>query len=110
MTSHQNDLKLWQDLIDWIYQKHNLININHTQAIEYKIDRDNFKVKKNSEGNYSINLSLCQFNHNVLFSSPDNNQWELHDENGKYIGLVQGDMFFILEGGHNYYFTRLAYN
>lgn len=102
------DLKLWQDYIDWIYQKHDLININHTQAIEYKIDRNNFKVEKNNENNYTINLSLCQFNHNVTFSPPYDyrDQWELYDENGSKIGDVQNDTFFLLEKGQKYYFIR----
>lgn len=110
-TKNQKYLKLWQDFIDWIYQKHDLININHTQAIEYKIDRNNFKVEKNNENNYTINLSLCQFNHNVTFSPPhnDSDQWELYDGNGNKIGIVEGDTFFLLEKGHSYYFTRLTY-
>jgi len=109
-TSHQNDLKMWQEYIDWIYQKHELININHTQAIEYKVDRNNFKVQKNNEGNYTIDLTLCQFNHNVLFSSPDNNEWELQVKNGDDIGVLQGDMFFSLEKGYTYYLTSITYS
>ncbi|VVB59220.1 Uncharacterised protein [uncultured archaeon] len=105
--NQKNNLTLWQDYIDWIYQ-HNLININHTQAIEYKVDRNNFKVRKNNEGNYTIDLSLCQFTHNVLFSPPDNDQWELFSEAGNKIGVANGDTFFLLEKGHSYYFTRLT--
>jgi len=109
-TSHLNDLYLWQEWIDWIYQEHELININHTQAIEYKIDRNNFIVERNNRENYTINLTLCQFNHNVLFTPPgnDGNRWILHDESGNFIGEIQGDVFLYLEKGHCYYFTRLT--
>jgi predicted double-glycine peptidase len=109
-TIHLNDLHLWQEWIDWIYQEHEFININHTQAIEYKLDRNNFIVKRNNAENYTINLSQCQFNHNVLFTPPDNDgtQWILHDENGNCIGEIQGDVFLFLEKGHCYYFTRLT--
>ena len=105
-VSHQGDLKLWQDFIDWIYQEHDLININHTQAIEYKIDRNDFRVEKNNEKNYTINLSLCQFNHFVLFSRPNNNttQWSLKDENWKNLGIIQDGMFYLLERHHIYHF------
>jgi len=109
-TSHLNDLYLWQEWINWVYQNHTLININHTQAIEYKIDRNNFVVTRNNGENYTINLTLCQFNHNVLFTPPDNNgtRWILHNENGKVIGEIQRDVFLSLEKGHCYYFTRLT--
>jgi len=108
-SNHQGDLLLWQEWIDWIYQNHTLINFNHSQAIEYKIDRNNFTVVKNNNLNYTINLTLCTFNHTVLFSPPENNSdlWILHDGNGQYVGLIQGDTWLFLEKGHIYYFTRV---
>ena len=42
------NLTKWQQWIDWIYQTHTYININHTEAIQYKIDRQNFTVEKNN--------------------------------------------------------------
>jgi len=109
-SNQQQNLTLWQEWIDWIYQNYTLINMNFTQAIEYKIDRNSFIVEKNNNNNYTINLSLCQFNHTVLFSPPEYNtdQWILHDQDGQYIGLIQGDTFIRLEKDHCYYFTRLA--
>ena len=112
---HENELKLWQDYIDWIY-KHNLININHTQAIEYKVDRDKFTVIINNENksNYTIDLSKCQFNHAVLFSPPDTNQWKLSNETGNVIigndtwygnKAMGNNTWFFLEKGHKYYYT-----
>jgi hypothetical protein len=108
-SNQQQNLTLWQEWIDWIYQEHELININHTQAIEYKIDRNHYNVKRNNANNYTINLSQCQFDHTVLFSPPENNtdQWMLRDQNGQYIGIIQGDTFIFLEKGHCYFFTRI---
>lgn len=106
--SHLPDLLLWQNWIDWIYHEHELININHTQAIEYKIDRENFSVEKNDEHNFTINLTRCMFNHNVLFSDPYNtsDRWILNDENGNHIGFVQNDTFLNLEKGLKYFFIK----
>lgn len=100
------NLTLWQQWIDWIYQTHNLNNINHTEAIEYNIDRNNFIVQKNDNTNFTIDLTNCKFNHKILFSSPYNNdfrQWKLYDENGRLIEKVQGDTFINIEPGLKYY-------
>lgn len=107
-TNQQNNLSLWQEFIDWIYQEHEFINMNHTQVIEYKIDRNNFGVEKSNEDNYTINLTLCKFNHTILFSLPDDKsgQWILHNENGEYIGEIAGDTYLFLEKSHNYFLTR----
>jgi hypothetical protein len=99
------NLTKWQQWIDWIYQTHTLININHTEAIEYKIDRENFIVEKNSPEQYTIDLTGCMFDHNVLFTNPDGtNQrnWILSDQNGHYIGTVREDVFFRLKNGIKY--------
>jgi hypothetical protein len=107
-TNQLNNLTLWQEFIDWIYQDHEFINMNHTQVIEYKIDRNNFGVEKNNEDNYTIDLTLCEFNHTVLFSFPDekSSQWRLNSDNGEYIGEITGDTFLFLEKGHHYFLSR----
>jgi len=107
-TNQQNNLSLWQEFIDWIYQDHEFINMNHTQVIEYKVDRYNFSVERNNEDNYTINLTLCKFNHTILFSLPDNKsgQWILHNENGEYFGEITADTYLFLEKGHNYFLNR----
>ena len=102
------NVSLWKNWIDWIYGDHDLININHTQAIEYNIDRYSFKIFKNSMNNFTIDLSECKFDHNVLFSSPYENmdtEWEIHDDNGEYIGDVVNDTFYELKAGSMYYFS-----
>ena len=102
------NLTLWEDWIDWIYQEHNLININHTEAIQYNIDRYNFRVEKNSLYKFTIDLTDCEFNHTVLFTNPygdPDRRWTLHDENERYIGETPNDMFLELESGIKYYFT-----
>ena len=100
------NLTKWQQFIDWEYQTHTYININHTEAIQYKIDRENFTVEINSEANYTINLTRCLFDHNVLFTNPDEtNQrnWTVYDQTGNYIGTVQDDVFLRLKHGANYF-------
>lgn len=100
------NLSFWEQWIDWIYQTHDLININHSEAIQYNIDRYNFKVIKNNESNYTIDLTNCSFNHFVLFSTPLNNSnnWAVFDENNRFIGDVQNDTFIELSPGLIYYF------
>jgi hypothetical protein len=68
----KENLSYWEQWIDWIYQTHELININHVEAIYYNIDRSFFKVVKNNENNFTIDLTNCTFNHSVLFSKPLN--------------------------------------
>ena len=104
------NISLWKNWIDWIYQEHNLININHTQAIQYNVDRYSFKVEKNSANNYTIDLSDCLYDHDVLFTQPYENSkanWELYDSDGDYIGKMYNDTFFNLEGGKTYFFSTV---
>lgn len=101
-SSHQRateNLSLWQDWIDWIYEEHDLININHTQVIYYNIDRYNFCVIKNNDNNYTIDLSNCSYSHNLLFSNPSNDisQWTLYDSNSTKISNVCNDTFIELD-------------
>jgi hypothetical protein len=101
------NLSLWEDWIDWIYQEHNLININHTEAIYYNVDRYNFRVQKHGMDNFTIDLTRCKYNHNVLFTNPYGDPdriWILHDEDDKYIGKTPNDVFLYLESGKKYYF------
>jgi len=107
-TDQNANLTLWQQWIDWIYKSHELININHTEAIQYNSDRYNFAVIKNSDTNYTIDLTECKFEHNILFKSPNEHDlrlWNLYDENGKLIGKIQGETFLNVEPGLKYYFT-----
>jgi len=102
------NLTKWQQFIDWVYQNHTLININHTEAIEYKIDRENFTVEKNTQENYTINLTRCMFDHNILFTNPNGfsqRNWTLYDQTGKYIGIVREDVFLRLKHGMNYFLS-----
>jgi PKD repeat protein len=103
------NLTNWQQFIDWVYQPpHTYININHTEAIQYNIDRYNFTVEKNSPQNFTINLTRCMFNHNVLFTNPDGTSqrnWTLYDQTGKYIGVVRNEVFLRLENGIKYFLT-----
>jgi hypothetical protein len=106
----QNDtenLSNWQEWIDWVYQTHKLININHTEAIYYNIDRHQFKVVKNSEENFTIDLSNCSFPHSVLFSKPLNStrDWALYGKDNGWIGDVQDETSFDLSPGDIYYFV-----
>lgn len=104
----KTNLTLWQQWIDWIYNTHQLININHTEAIYYNFDRYNFRVIKNNDTNYTIDLTQCNYNHNLLFRSPyenDTRSWILYNENGKHIGTIQGDTFLNVEPRLKYYFT-----
>ena len=58
--------------------------------------------------NFTIDLSECKFDHNVLFSTPYENmdiEWEIHDDNGEYIGDVVNDTFYELKAGDMYYFS-----
>jgi hypothetical protein len=105
-SSSNEYLTLWQQWIDWIYQTHTLINLNHTEAIQYNIDRYKITVNKNSETNYTIDLTQSVFDHNILFTNPDgNNQrnWTLSDQTGSYIGTVRNDVFLPLQNGLIYY-------
>jgi hypothetical protein len=108
-TIQQNNLTLWQEFIDWMYQDHTFINMKHTQVMEYKIDRNNFSVVKNNAENYTIDLTKCEFNHTVLFSLPEgkSGRWVLNSENGEYIGEITGDTYLPLERGQTYFFTRV---
>jgi len=103
-------LKLWEDWIDWIYQDHDLININHTKAIYYIADRHNFKIDKINSNTFIIDLADCKFNHNILFTQPYDNKyynWTLNDEEDKIIGDIYEDKFFQLEKGHIYSFSTI---
>lgn len=100
------NLSYWQQWIDWIYQNHDLININHTTAIYYNIDRYQFKVLKHNEEKYTIRLNNCSYSHSVLFSKPFNStkHWAVYDQNNMIIADVQGDTFVQLNPGTHYYF------
>jgi len=100
------NLSYWEQWIDWVYQTHDLININHTEAIQYNIDRYSFKVIKNGEENYTIDLTNCSFNHSVLFSKPINStkNWALYEKDHRLIGDVHDDAFIELSPGSIYYF------
>lgn len=101
-------LTLWENWIDWIYQEQNLININHTEAVQYNTDRYNYRVEKNKIDNFTIDTTSCKFNHNVLFTKPYGDidrKWTLYDGNRKYVGEMQSDTFFELESGAKYYFV-----
>lgn len=107
----ERNLTLWTEWIDWIYQTHTLININHTEAIEYNIDRYNFAVEQNSPDSYTIDLTNCEFGHNVLFTNPDGTSqqnWILSDQNGNYIGIVREDVFLQLKSGVKYFLSTDA--
>jgi PKD repeat protein len=106
-TGQDENLTLWKQFIDWIYQKHTLLNINHTEAIGYNIDKNNFTVIRNNAGNYTIDLTNCRYNHNVYLTSPDNDEsrWILLDESGNSIGEITGSGFLQLKKGHYYYLT-----
>jgi len=102
------NISLWKKWIDWIYQNHDLININHTQAIQYNVDRYNFKIFKNTINNFTIDLSECIYDHNILFTQPYEKitaNWKLYDENKAYIGEVVDDSYHELQGGGVYYFV-----
>jgi len=100
------NLSYWEQWIDWVYQTHDLININHTEAIEYNIDRYCFKVIKNNEENYTIDLTNCTFHHSVLFSKPLNStkNWALYEKDHRLMEEVQDDTFIELSPGSIYYF------
>ncbi len=104
-SKYNHYLNLWQKFIDWIYTEHTFININHTQAIEYKIDRNNFLVEKIAENNFIIDLSECQFNHNILFSPVDTKtyEWILKDDNWNEISIVHDNMFLLLQKNNIYH-------
>ena len=99
------NLTFWEEWIDWIYQTHEFINMNHTEVVQYNIDRYNFKILKNSEKNYTLDLTKCKFNHDILFSNPNNTDanWTIYDEYTNYIGMVEGDTFVRLARGLKYY-------
>jgi|GEM_PF-1706874 len=106
-TATEN-LTKWQQFIDWVYHNHTYININHTEAIGYKVDRNNFTVIQNTPENYTIDLSRCTFPHNVLFTNPDGNTgrtWTLRDAHGVTIGTVNQDVFLRLTSGATYFLT-----
>jgi len=108
--NQENNLKLWEDWIDWIYQDHDLININHLDAIYYNVDREKFVLTKLSQDNFIIDLSNCQHNHNILFSQPyeDNSyNWTLTDDEGNILGEIYNDIFIELKSGEKYYFSTL---
>jgi len=102
------NISLWKNWIDWIYQNHDLININHTQAIEYNVDRYSYKVYKNSVRNYSIDLTDCEYDHDIIFSQPYKNleiTWELYDAfDGTKITEILDDTTVPLDAGGMYYF------
>jgi hypothetical protein len=104
--SAQENLSYWGQWIDWMYQTHELININHTQAIEYNVDRFHFQVIKVDNDNFIIDLTNCSFDHTVLFSKPVNStkNWGLFDENENLLGDVQNETFFDLTQGSIYTF------
>ena len=112
-TSHTvENLTLWKNWIDWIYQEHELININHTQAIYYNVDRENFKVRKNKINDFTVDLTNCQFNHTVLLSDPygkDDTTWNISDENGVQLDSIQGEGFVDLQSGQKYSFNTDEY-
>jgi hypothetical protein len=107
-TGQEANLTLWQQFIDWIYTEHDLLNINHTEAIAYKYEeRTNYTVIMNNAENYTIDLTGCRFNHNMYLTSPDNDGslWTLYEESGTYIGEILGAGFLLFEKGHSYYLT-----
>jgi hypothetical protein len=105
-TNQMENLILWQDWIDWIYKEHKLINLNHTEIIHYNMDRYNFKIRRNDENNYTIDLTNCIYDHNILFTNPHNDitSWILYSENWEYIDEIINDSFIKLESGKEYYF------
>jgi hypothetical protein len=107
-TGQENNLTLWQQWIDWIYTEHELLNINHTEAIAYKYEeRTNFTVIRNNAKNYTIDLTDCKFNHTMYLTSPDNDgsRWMLYDNSGAFIGYIIRAGFLPLEKDHSYYLT-----
>ena len=101
----QKSLILWEDWIDWIYQNHNLININHTQAIYYNTDRENFRVVFNNPDKITIDMLNCSYDHNILFTQPYDNKsynWTLENKNGNLVGFVTDDVYIKLEKGNKY--------
>ena len=96
------NLSLWEEWIDWIYQEHDLININHTQVIHYNVDREKFKVRKNNVNKFTIDLTDCQFDHTVLFSDPygqSDTTWNITDESGIQLDNIEGEGFVELLSG-----------
>jgi hypothetical protein len=106
-NSTQGYLGLWESWIDWIYGTHNIVNINHTQAIQYITDRGSFIVEKNGPNNFTIDLTNCKFNHKILFTQPYTSRsfnWTLTDEQGKNISKIFNDIHLDLESGKSYFF------
>lgn len=104
------NISLWKKWIDWIYQNHELININHTQAIQYNVDRYSFKVFKNAIDNFTIDLSDCIYDHNILFTQPYEQispKWNLIDSTGNIVGEVTDDAFYEVQAGSMYYFVSV---
>jgi hypothetical protein len=100
------NLSFWEQWIDWVYQTHEVINLNHTEVIHYNIDRYNFSVIKDDNESYTIDLTNCSFSHSVLFSKPMNSAkgWAVYDENNTFLGDVQDDTFIDLTSGSVYQF------
>ena len=97
-------LKLWIDWIDWIYKNHTLININHTQAIQYIIDRDAFIVEQISPNLFNVDLTQCEYSHDVVFSQPYTDKsynWTLL-HNNSIIDFFYEDTIISLDHGNRY--------
>jgi hypothetical protein len=100
----QSYLKLWFDWIDWIYQNHTLININHTKAIQYIVDRDAFIIEQIRPDFFIIDLTQCQYDHNVVFSQPyqeESHNWSLV-YNDSVIDFFYEDTIISLDHGNKY--------
>jgi hypothetical protein len=108
-TSAIENLTKWNDFIDRIYQDYDLININHTEALKYRVDKNNFKVQKIEESEsirYVIDLTSCKYDHNITLTNPygtNNAVWKIYNENGDEIGQFSDYFPLILEGGTKYY-------
>jgi len=95
---------LWIEWIDWIYQNHELTNINHTEAIYYIADREAFKIERQSPDKFIINLSSCSFDHDILFSQPYDGyyyNWTLY-RGQKEVASFYDDYTIHLSAGQSY--------
>ena len=65
----------------------------------------NYKIEKIKDNKFTIDLSECNFDHNILFTQPYNGEkynWTVIDEEGNNIGEYQDDKFIELKGGIKY--------
>lgn len=100
------NLSDFHDFCNWIYGNHDIWNMNFTEALRFKENKDKIQIERYNMTKFKLNLSSTEGTIKIIWDEPG--EWIVKDFNdGDIIGTVnlQSDIID-LESGKSYLFMK----